>query len=85
MNILRTKKCEVDIGGKDWFLISVYDHRLANKIKKLTGAYPDYNLKEGDEAMFKLKRTDVYFNTIMSYLFKSKSEMKRVTTLAFEE
>lgn len=54
MNLLRTRKLEIDIGGRSWLLISCLDYKLARKLQKLTKTYKDHIFKSGDEAMFRI-------------------------------
>lgn len=59
MNLFRTSKLEIDVGGPSWLLFSCRCHKLAKKLQAQTGNYKEHVFKSGDEAMFKIKLRDL--------------------------
>lgn len=54
MNIMRNSRFDIDVASAHEVLISVRDYRLANKLNKILQKYPDYRLRDSEEAQFRV-------------------------------
>lgn len=59
MNLFRSAKVEIDVGGDGWTLFAAKDHHIARELARLTGTYKDYRFKAGDEAQFRVKNAEI--------------------------
>lgn len=59
MNLLNTPKMSIDRYNQDTLAITVYYHRIANKINKEFDYYPDYRIKKDEEPVFLISDQDL--------------------------
>lgn len=53
VNFIRRRNLSIDLASAEEVLISIYDHRLANKVRAALGK-GEYRLKEGEETMVRV-------------------------------
>lgn len=54
MNLFRSRKLEIEIGGPQWLHFAALDHKTAQALATALGAYPGYRFRPGEEACFKV-------------------------------